>query len=394
MTGDGTNDAPALAQADVAVAMNTGTQAAKEAGNMVDLDSNPTKLIEIVEIGKQLLMTRGALTTFSIANDVSKYFAIIPAAFAATYPQLGCTEHHALGNAHQRDSVGGDFQRADHHLPDPAGAAWRALSPAWGVCLAAGEPADLRSGRAGRAVCRHQAHRPALGRAALNLNTFSVRLREGKLNMSVSINKQSQMSQIIRPAFVSLVVFTVITGVLYPLLITGIARLLFPRQANGSLIVDKATGQIIGSELIGEEFSNPVYFWGRLSATAPAPYNAAASSGSNFGPLNPNLIGKHGAVQIRINALHAADAMAGVENRAPIPVDLVTASASGLDPQISPAAALYQVPRIAALRSVDEATVRNLVDEFTEGRTLFLLGEPRVNVLRLNLALDKRYPIP
>ena len=129
MTGDGTNDAPALAQADVAVAMNTGTQAAKEAGNMVDLDSNPTKLIEIVEIGKQLLMTRGALTTFSIANDVAKYFAIIPAAFAGTYPELERAQHHALGHAAQRHPVGGDLQRADHHCADPAGPARRAVPP-------------------------------------------------------------------------------------------------------------------------------------------------------------------------------------------------------------------------------------------------------------------------
>ena len=129
MCGDGTNDAPALAQADVGVAMNTGTQAAREAGNMVDLDSDPTKLIEIVEIGKQLLMTRGALTTFSIANDVAKYFAIIPAMFVAFYPQLAGAQHHAAGHAAERDPVGDHLQRADHHRADPAGAAGVAYAP-------------------------------------------------------------------------------------------------------------------------------------------------------------------------------------------------------------------------------------------------------------------------
>ena len=141
MTGDGTNDAPALAQADVAVAMNTGTQAAKEAGNMVDLDSNPTKLIEIVEIGKQLLMTRGALTTFSIANDVAKYFAIIPAAFATHLSGARRAQHHAAGHAPERDPVGGDLQRAHHHRPDPARAPRRPLPAAGRRRAAAPEPA-------------------------------------------------------------------------------------------------------------------------------------------------------------------------------------------------------------------------------------------------------------
>ena len=152
MTGDGTNDAPALAQADVAVAMNTGTQAAKEAGNMVDLDSNPTKLIEIVEIGKQLLMTRGALTTFSIANDVAKYFAIIPAAFATTYPAARRARTSCTWPRRERDPVGGDLQRPDHHRPDPARPARRAVPADRRGRAAARQPADLRSGR--RTRCR------------------------------------------------------------------------------------------------------------------------------------------------------------------------------------------------------------------------------------------------
>ena len=168
MTGDGTNDAPALAQADVAVAMNTGTQAAKEAGNMVDLDSNPTKLIEIVEIGKQLLMTRGSLTTFSIANDVAKYFAIIPAAFATTYPALDKLNIMALHFA-KRDLVGGHLQRADHHFLDSAGTERRPVSPGGSVPAAARQPADLRARRADRAIHRHQTDRCHSDRAAPGL---------------------------------------------------------------------------------------------------------------------------------------------------------------------------------------------------------------------------------
>ena len=183
MTGDGTNDAPALAQADVAVAMNTGTQPAREAANMVDLDSNPTKLIEIVEIGKQLLMTRGALTTFSIANDVAKYFAIIPAAFASTYPALGGAELHAPGHAAKRHPVGGDLQRPDHHRPDPAGAARRALPPAGGRTAAARQPADLWPGRPDRPVYRHQADRYASGLAQGSVDYGHDRVYASRLHL-------------------------------------------------------------------------------------------------------------------------------------------------------------------------------------------------------------------
>ena len=204
---------------------------------------------------------------------------------------------------------------------------------------------------------------------------------------------QIQNPSLIRPAIVALILFTVLLGILYPLLITGIAQAIFPAQANGSLITDDATGAVVASRLIGQEFSDPAHFWGRLSATGPVPYNAAASSGSNYGPLNPALIGEDGIVQSRINALREADAAAGVENGGLIPVDLVTASGSGLDPHISPAAAQYQVARVAALRGVGVAEIQALVYEFTEGRTFGLLGEARVNVLELNLALDARYPL-
>jgi potassium-transporting ATPase KdpC subunit len=201
-----------------------------------------------------------------------------------------------------------------------------------------------------------------------------------------------EWKQVILPSIISLIFFTVLTGILYPALITGIAQVVFPYQANGSLIKD-ANGNIVGSELIGQQFSNPAYFWGRLSATGPVPYNAAASSGSNYGPLNPALIGPEGTVQARITALKDADAAAGVTNDLPIPVDLVTASGSGLDPHISPAAAQYQLQRVAALRGTDVPTVQSLVDQFTTGRLLGLIGEPTVNVLELNLELDKQFPL-
>ncbi len=183
----------------------------------------------------------------------------------------------------------------------------------------------------------------------------------------------------LRPALVCLGLLTLITGVVYPLVATGIGQLLFPDRANGSLIVKE--GRPVGSALIGQPFDDRKYFWGRPSATSPFPYNAGSSSGSNLGPTNPDL---HKAVRTRIDALRAADP----GDPAPIPVDLVTASASGLDPHISPAAALYQAPRVARARGLDQAVVRRLVEDYTEGRQLGVLGEPRVNVLRLNLALD------
>lgn len=193
----------------------------------------------------------------------------------------------------------------------------------------------------------------------------------------------------LRQALASLLALTLITGALYPLLVTGMAQALFPAQANGSLIV--AGGRVRGSALIGQPFDDPRYFWGRLSATAVHPYNAfdaaalAGSAGSNLGPLNPALAD---AVRARIDALGAADPQATL----PVPVDLLTASGSGLDPHLSPAAAEYQVRRVARARGLGEEQVRRLIAEYTEGRDLGLLGEPRVSVLRLNLALDSLAP--
>ncbi len=183
----------------------------------------------------------------------------------------------------------------------------------------------------------------------------------------------------VRTASVALFLFTILTGLIYPVLVTGIAQLVFPHQANGSLL--EKDGKILGSGLIGQPFSQPKYFWSRLSATPNVPYNASSSSGSNYGPLNPALLE---AVAQRIKALKQADP----QNEGPIPVDLVTASGSGLDPHISVLAALYQVPRVARIRNLSEDQVRQVVGECTEGRQLGFLGEPRVNVLKLNLALD------
>ena len=188
------------------------------------------------------------------------------------------------------------------------------------------------------------------------------------------------MKNILRPALVVFFILTLVTGVAYPLLVTGAAQALFPAQAAGSLLM--RDGKAVGSELIGQNFSDPKHFWGRPSATGPMPYNSAASSGSNLGPLNPALTD---AVKSRIEALRAADP----GNTARVPVDLVTASASGLDPHISPAAAAYQVARVAKARGLPMDKVQALVAAQTEAPLFGLLGEPRVNVLKLNLALDK-----
>ena len=187
------------------------------------------------------------------------------------------------------------------------------------------------------------------------------------------------MMKELRPAVISFLLLTLLTGFAYPALVTGISQVLMSGKANGSLIVkgDKP----IGSELIGQNFSDPKYFWGRLSATGPMPYNASASSGSNLGPTNPALLD---AVKARVQALRDADS----GNQLPVPVDLVTASASGLDPHISPAAAEYQLTRVARTRNLSVDALRKIVAEHTEGRQFGILGEPRVNVLQLNLALD------
>jgi potassium-transporting ATPase KdpC subunit len=188
-----------------------------------------------------------------------------------------------------------------------------------------------------------------------------------------------------RTSVILILLFTVLTGLVYPFIVTGIAQLIFPHKANGSMLTKE--GKAIGSELIGQPFGSPKYFWSRPSATSPFAYNAGASTGSNFGPLNPALLD---ATSKRVKELKDADP----QNAKPVPVDLVTASGSGLDPHISVAAALYQLPRVARSRNVSEGAIRVLVDQYTEGRQLGILGEPRVNVLKLNVALDESKSTP
>jgi K+-transporting ATPase ATPase C chain len=188
------------------------------------------------------------------------------------------------------------------------------------------------------------------------------------------------VKSLLRPALVLFAALTILTGLVYPLAVTGIGKLLFPLEAAGSLVL--RDGKIVGSTLIGQSFSDPKYFWGRVSATSPMPYNGASSTGSNFAPTNPALLE---AVGKRIEALRAADP----DNKLPIPVDLVTSSASGLDPDESPAAALYQVARVARARHMDVAKVRQLVLDHIEAPQWHIFGEPRVNVLTLNLSVDR-----
>jgi potassium-transporting ATPase KdpC subunit len=195
----------------------------------------------------------------------------------------------------------------------------------------------------------------------------------------MSAPRDSAFFASIRPALVLFLLLTMLTGFLYPLVVTGLAQLLFPASATGAIVL--RDGRAVGSRLIGQSFSDPRYFWSRPSATAPQPYNGTASTGSSLGPLNPTLLD---TVKARVAALRAADP----GNDAPVPIDLVTASGSGLDPEISLAAANYQAARLARVRGLAPERVQALIAQHTEGRLLGVLGEPRVNVLELNLALD------
>ena len=358
MTGDGTNDAPALAQADVGVAMNTGTQAAREAGNMVDLDSNPTKLIEIVEIGKQLLITRGSLTTFSIANDVAKYFAIIPAMFAGAFPVLERLNVMHLATPRIGDPERGHLQRSRHRRPHPARAPRRPLPRRVGGERPAAQSADLRARRHHCSLCGHQDHR-----------SHSLRCRDPVMRRQL-------------PTAVAVFVFlSILTGLIYPLAVTGIAQVAFGGRADGSLIEKR--GETVGSSLIGQSFDSPRYFHPRPSAAGDG-YDAMASGASNLGPSNPALLD---AVAQRRDEYRRQNGLTAGER---VPVDAITGSGSGLDPHISPTNARLQARRVAESRGVPLARVLRLIDEATAGRSLGVFGDPGVNVLELNLALDER----
>ena len=349
MCGDGTNDAPALAQADVGVAMQTGTQAAREAGNMVDLDSDPTKLIEIVAIGKQLLMTRGSLTTFSIANDVAKYFAIIPALFVVAYPELEAINIMKLASPQSAILSAVIFNALIIIALIPLALKGVPYRPVGAAALLRRNLLIYGLGGLDRALHRHQAH------------------RSRRLGHSSRIRSPQMLSQI-RPAIVMIVLFTALTGVVYPLAITGVAQLALPTQANGSVI--ERDGTVIGSALIGQNFASDRYFHGRPSATTgpdpadpsktvDAPYNAANSMGSNLGPTSKKLVD-------RVNAAIEAEFAAGRIDV--VAADAATTSASGLDPHISPQFALAQAAAVAKARNLSESQVRAVVEANVEGR--------------------------
>ena len=260
MTGDGTNDAPALAQADVGVAMNTGTSAAKEAGNMVDLDSNPTKLIEIVAIGKQLLITRGALTTFSIANDVAKYFAIIPAMFVSVFPGLQTLNVMKLHSSQSAILSAVIFNAIIIVMLIPLALRGVKYRPQPAADDAPSEPRDLRARRRDRAVHRDQARGPDRHRVEAGL-----------------------MRRHLLAGLRMLVILTVLLGVIYPLAVTGISQLTMSHRANGSLV--RSDGTVVGSELLAQAFEGDEWFQPR-----PGSYDPTASGASNLGPNNPDLI--------------------------------------------------------------------------------------------------------
>ena len=389
MTGDGTNDAPALAQADVGVAMNTGTSAAKEAGNMVDLDSNPTKLIEIVEIGKQLLITRGALTTFSIANDVAKYFAIIPAMFAVVYPGLDKLNIMRLASPESAILSAVIFNALIIIALVPLALKGVRYRPTSRRQDAPPQPRHLRPRRADRALHRHQDHRPApLPHPWHRVTTMN--------------NSVGNTARLIWAGLRALLVLTVVCGVIYPLAVTGVAQGLFHDKANGSEIT--ADGKVVGSELIGQRYNLPL----KKGETTPAP------DLKWFQPRPSNGLGSN-SVNTRYELL-----LSGATNRSGDNDELSSGSPTPRPPssRTTRRAATRSSPRTclptpspppapvstrtsppsthscrstASPRRTSSAVkqVERLVEVHTDGRTLGFVGEPTVNVLQLNIALKE-----
>ena len=486
MTGDGTNDAPALAQADVGVAMNTGTQAAKEAGNMVDLDSNPTKLIEVVEIGKQLADDPRRADNLQYRQRRGEIFRHHPGHAGRGVSADFTAEHHEAGHAQQRDPQRGHLQCHHHHPADSACIARCEIPPRARGGHPSPQSADLRRWWAADPIPRYQADRPGRPqRDALSLSLYTgLPASAGTLENENTMNTNTptpgtetggSLIGHLWASIASTAILTIICCGLYPLLIWGIAQGVFPDKANGSLVKKDGTPaakdtEAVGSSLIGQNFSLPGYFHSRPSAAGNG-YDPTASSGSNLGPLSDKLI--NGVTTpattqpttqpetlsfdgVRLRTIHYAadnsiafklhhavyekhddgtytlrlteevpfktfqDAQGNWNDVAlvdafphpttndeyaravliadsfahPIPADAVTASGSGLDPHISPDNAELQKGRIAAARNISPEKVEELITAHTDGRDLGILGEPGVNVLMLNLALDAKYPLP
>jgi K+-transporting ATPase, c chain len=357
MTGDGTNDASALAQADVGVAMNTGTQAAKEAGNMVDLDSNPTKLIEIVEIGKQLLITRGALTTFSVANDVAKYFAIIPAMFAGVFPVLGALNVMHLHTPESAILSAVIFNAVIIIALVPL-ALRGSLSPDGSSGVASTQFIAVWRWRNHCSIYRNQGYRSNADVSAICIRGLDE--KKHPYRDMVHSSDHCHLRRAISPGR------------------DRYGTNAFSRPRQRTAYRERWKAGWLKNHWTG---LHRLRLFSFAPSSAGTGYDPMASGGSNLAPTNKNLIER---VKADVQKLR------GENPDVPIPVDLVTTSASGLDPDISPEAAEFQIPRVAHARNMKQEDLRALLQKHTKGRDLGFLGEPRVNVLELNLELDSQ----